>query len=61
MGVIFPVDLMPFNEEVYLKSYDSVTEARQSMKNYINFYNMGWPHSSLEGIPPDMFYYQHLP
>jgi putative transposase len=48
-------------EEVYLKAYDSVTEARQSMEKYINFYNLGRPHSSLDGIPPDTFYYQHLP
>jgi len=48
-------------EEVYLKAYDSVSEAKQSMKKYINFYNQRRPHSSLDGIPPDTFYYHHLP
>jgi len=48
-------------EEVYLKAYDSVREARESIGNYIDFYNRRRPHSSLDGVPPDTFYYQHLP
>lgn len=39
-------------EEVYLKACESVTEARRSIGNYLNFYNAGRPHSSLDGIPP---------
>jgi len=48
-------------EEVYLKAYDSVREARASIGSYIDFYNRRRPHSSLDGVPPDTFYYQHLP
>ena len=48
-------------EEVYLKAYDSVREARASIGNYIDFYNRRRPHSSLDGVPPGTFYYNHLP
>lgn len=48
-------------EEVYLKAYDSVREARASIGNYIDFYNQRRPHSSLDGVPPDTFYYNSLP
>ena len=34
-------------EEVYLKTYDSVTEARQSLATYIDWYNHERRHSSL--------------
>lgn len=48
-------------EEVYLKAYESVTEARRSIGIYLDFYNARRPHSSLDGIPPDQFYYSSLP
>jgi putative transposase len=32
-------------EEVYLKAYDTVSHARQSLANYIGFYNTRRPHS----------------
>ena len=38
-------------EEVYLKAYESVTEARQSISNDIPFYNQRWPHSIFDGVP----------
>jgi transposase InsO family protein len=47
-------------EEVYLKTYETVTEARRSIGIYLNFYNTEQPHSSLDGIPPDQFYYNIL-
>ena len=47
-------------EEVYLKAYETVTEARRSIGSYLNFYNRERPHSSLDGIPPDQFYYNNL-
>ncbi len=47
-------------EEVYLKTYETVTEARRSIGIYLNFYNTEQPHSSLVGIPPDQFYYNIL-
>ena len=47
-------------EEVYLKAYETVTEARRSIGSYLNFYNRERPHSSLDGITPDQFYYNNL-
>ena len=44
-------------EEVYLKAYESVPEARSSISNYISFYNSGRPHSSLDGRTPDEAYF----
>ena len=50
-------------EEVYLRAYDSVAEARGSIGRYLNFYNRRRPHSSLDGMTPDQAYYgaQSLP
>jgi len=47
-------------EEVYLHAYDTVTAARQGLDRYIRFYNQRRPHSSLDGITPDTFYYDNL-
>ena len=44
-------------EEVYLKAYDSVSEARASIGGYLAFYNQGRPHSSLDGCTPDEAYF----
>ena len=44
-------------EEVYLKAYDSVSEARASIGRYLTFYNQGRPHSSLDGRTPDEAYF----
>ena len=44
-------------EEVYLKAYDSVKEARASIGKYLDFYNRGRPHSSLDGKTPDEAYF----
>ena len=40
-------------EEVYLRSYISVTEARAGIGRYPGFYNSRRPHSSLDGKTPD--------
>jgi putative transposase len=48
-------------EEVYLRAYDSVTEARASIGRYLNFYNGRRPHSSLDGMTPDQAYFNPLP
>jgi len=45
-------------EEVYLRAYESVGEARTSIGRYINFYNQRRPHSSLDGTTPDHAYFQ---
>ena len=48
-------------EEVYLRAYDSVAEARASIGRYLNFYNTRRPHSSLDRRTPDEAYFDHLP
>ncbi len=48
-------------EEVYLKAYDSVREAKQAIGQYLSFYNQGRPHSSLDGQTPNQFYFNALP
>ena len=47
-------------EEVYLRAYDSVTAARESLRRYIDFYNARRPHSSLDGRTPDLAYHEAL-
>jgi putative transposase len=48
-------------EEVYLKAYDSVGEARTSIGCYLDFYNRRRPHSSLDGMTPDQAYFPPSP
>ena len=48
-------------EEVYLRAYDSVSEARASIGRYLDFYNQRRPHSSLDGTTPDQAYFTPLP
>ena len=47
-------------EEVYLKAYDNVSEARASISCYLDFYNGRRPHSSLDGMTPDRAYFNPL-
>src|SRR5215469_10941081 len=48
-------------EEVYLRAYDSVCEARSSIGRYLDFYNTKRPHQSLDGATPDHAYFTKLP
>ncbi len=48
-------------EEVYLKAYDTVVEARASIGRYLSFYNTRRPHSSLDRQTPDQAYFTRLP
>ena len=48
-------------EEVYLRAYDSVAEARKSIGRYLDFYNGRRPHSSLDRRTPDQVYFIPLP
>jgi putative transposase len=48
-------------EEVYLRAYDSVSEARASIGRYLDFYNRRRPHSSLDDATPDQAYFNPLP
>jgi putative transposase len=47
-------------EEVYLKAYDTVSDARRSINDTIAFYNSQRPHSSLDKRTPDEYYYATL-
>jgi putative transposase len=47
-------------EEVYLRAYANVPEARASLARYIGFYNSRRPHSSLDGKTPDQVYFKLL-
>jgi putative transposase len=44
-------------EEVYLKAYESVGEARGSIGRYLDFFNRQRPHSSLDRRTPDEAYF----
>ena len=48
-------------EEVYLRAYGSVCEARASIGHYFAFYNARRHHSSLGGATPDEYYARPLP
>ena len=48
-------------EEVYLRAYDSVGEARASLGRYLDFYNRNRPHSSLDRRTPDEAYFNPSP
>ncbi len=48
-------------EEVYLKAYDTVAEARLSIGAYLAFYNARRPHASLDRKTPDQAYFNPLP
>ena len=47
-------------EEVYLKSYESMAEARKNIRSYIEFYNQKRPHQSLGYQTPDEVYWGEL-
>lgn len=48
-------------EEVYLRAYASVADARASLGRYLDFYNRRRPHSSLDAKTPDEAYFNHPP
>jgi putative transposase len=48
-------------EEVYLRAYDTVGEARDLLGRYLDFYNSKRPHSSLDAKTPDHVYYGNAP
>jgi len=48
-------------ERVYLYAYDTVSEARSSIKQYIDWYNSSRPHSKLNRKTPNEVYGMLLP
>jgi putative transposase len=49
------------HEEIYLRAYDSVRDARASIVRYLDFYNGERPHSSLDRRTPDEAYFDPTP
>ena len=45
-------------EEIYLRAYDSIGDARASLGRYFAFYNAKRLHQSLDRQTPDSVYYQ---
>lgn len=48
-------------EEVYLKAYENVAEARAGISGWIKYYNSERRHQSLNRLTPDMVYNENLP
>jgi putative transposase len=48
-------------EEVYLRAYDSVSQARDSLRKYFDIYNAKRTHSSLARRTPDEVYFNQQP
>ena len=48
-------------EEVYLRAYDSVSHARQSIGRYLDFYNARRPHTALDRKTPNQVCFASLP
>ena len=47
-------------EEVYLRAYDSIGEARASLGRYFGFYNAKRRHQPLDRRTPDSVYCQNV-
>ena len=48
-------------EEVYLKAYDTVADAKANLGRYLDFCNARRPHQTLDGKTPDTVYFENLP
>jgi putative transposase len=48
-------------EEVYLRAYDTVSQAREGIGRYLSFYNAARPHTAHGGKTPDSAYFASLP
>ena len=48
-------------EEVYLKAYENVAEAKAGIGGWIEYYNSERRHQSLNRLTPDMVYNENLP
>ena len=48
-------------ERVYLKAYDGVSAARADIADYMHWYNVDRPHSSLDRLTPYEKYVKTLP
>jgi len=48
-------------EEIYLRAYETVSQARAGISRYLTFFNTGRPHTAHGGKTPDSAYYASLP
>ncbi len=48
-------------EEVYLRAYESVADAKSGIGKYFLFYNGRRPHTALDGATPDTVYFDSQP
>ena len=48
-------------EEVYLRAYETVSQARAGIGRYLDFYNTRRPHTAHKGNTPDQAYFTRLP
>ena len=48
-------------EEVYLRAYESVSQAREGISRYLSFFHPARPHTAHKGKTPDSAYYASLP
>src|SRR5690606_38574118 len=48
-------------EEVYLHAYESVSQVKEGLARYFDFYNRRRPHSKLDRLTPDQVYFDSLP
>lgn len=46
-------------EEVYLREYNTVKEAKEGIEKWVTFYNTERPHSSLEDQTPEYIYFNN--
>jgi len=47
-------------EEVYLRAYETVSDARHHLERYMTFYNSRRPHSALDERTPDAVYFPSM-
>jgi putative transposase len=48
-------------EEVYLRAYETVNQAREGISRYLSFFNTARPHTAHGGKTPDSAYFATLP
>ena len=48
-------------ERVYLRAYDTVSQARADIAEYLDWYNTKRQHTSIEDRTPDQVYWKLLP
>ena len=48
-------------EHVYLHAYDTVSEAREKITMYLDFYHRRRPHTALDRRTPDDVYFGSMP